>query len=79
MPVEEIAVGLLGALARLFAWFFIEIIFHVVSWGIGWFILKIVTFGKHPKPDANIEKVSAVGFAAFILFIIGLTFYVYYN
>lgn len=61
VPVEEIGIGIFAAIARFVAWFAIEIFFQAICWGIGWVVLKTITFGKYPNKDSNQEIVCVMG------------------
>lgn len=75
MPVEDIAVGLLGGIARLIAWFIMEIFFQTICWEIGWATLKALTIGSYPKPETKVEHVIVIGFIVLLIPIIGFTIY----
>lgn len=75
MPVEEIGVGILGAIARFIGWLIIEIFLQVICWGIGWVFLKAVSLGQYPSKDSNQEIVIAVGLIIFLIPVIVFAIY----
>ncbi len=75
MPVEEIGIGILGAIARFIGWLIIEIFLQVICWGIGCGFLKVVSFGKYPSKDSNEGNVIAVGLIILLSPIILFTIY----
>jgi len=60
VPIEELGIGLLGAIARF----------------IGWVVLKSVTFGKYPIRESSQEIVIAVGVFTLLIPVIAFTIYV---
>jgi hypothetical protein len=75
VPVEEIAAGVLGSVARLCLWFVVEVFLHGICRGIGWATLKAFTLGAYPKAEASIGSVIAVGIVVLLLFLFGLAIY----
>lgn len=75
MPVEEIGVGILGAIARFIGWLIIEIFLQVICWGIGWVFLKAVSLGQYPSKDSNQEIVIALGLIIFLTPVIVFAIY----
>lgn len=75
MPVEEIGVGVLGAIARFIGWLIIEIFLQIICWGIGWVFLKAVSLGQYPSKDSNQEIVIAVGLIIFLTPVIVFSIY----
>ena len=75
MPVEEIGVGVLGAIARFIGWLIIEIFLQVICWGIGWVFLKAVSLGQYPSKDSNQEIVIALGLIIFLTPVIVFAIY----
>ncbi|MBU3002469.1 hypothetical protein [Paraglaciecola arctica] len=75
VPVEEIGIGIFAAIARFVAWFAIEIFFQAICWGIGWVVLKTITFGKYPNKDSNHEIVCAVGLFLLVTSAVIVTIY----
>ena len=75
MPVEEIGVGILGAIARFIGWLIIEIFLQVICWGIGWVFLKAVSLGQYPSKGSNQEIVIAVGLIIFLIPVIVFAIY----
>jgi len=75
VPVEEIGVGILGAIARFIGWLIIEIFLQVICWGIGWGFLKAVSLGHYPFKDSNQEMVIAVGLIIFLIPVIVFAIY----
>lgn len=53
---------MLDALFELIARFLVEFIFFTVLYGIGWIMLKIVTFGRYPPrpPKKHNEELVAL-------------------
>lgn len=75
MPVEEVGVGILGAIARFIGWLIIEIFLQVICWGIGWVFLKAVSLGQYSSKGSNQEVVIAVGLIIFLIPVIVFAFY----
>ncbi|MEE8056284.1 MAG: hypothetical protein V3T17_00390 [Pseudomonadales bacterium] len=73
MPVEEIGIGILGAIARFVGWFIMDIIFDVICWGVGWAVLRLFTLGKYPQKDSNPVNVATVGAIVLLTPVIGFT------
>lgn len=55
-------VAVLEALAELVARFVVEFLFYTVFYGIGWVMLKTVTFGRYPppRPEKHNEELVAL-------------------
>ena len=68
--MDEIALRFIG-------WFFIDVIMHLVCFGIGFVILKVFTLGKYPTKETNEDTVMYIGLGVLILLIISLTVYAY--
>ena len=68
--MDEIALRFIG-------WFFIDVIMHIVCFGIGYVILKTLTLGKYPTKETKEDIVMYTGLGALILLIIALTIYAY--
>lgn len=75
MPVEEVGVGILGAIARFIGWLIIEILLQIICWGIGWVFIKAVSLGQYPSKGSNQEVVIAVGLIIFLIPVIVFAFY----
>jgi hypothetical protein len=75
MPVEEITIGLLGLLARAVGWIFVEIIFYVVCFSIGWAEMKILTLGKYPTDTTSKNTPCIIGVCNLLFLLIGFTIY----
>ncbi|MDH3348760.1 MAG: hypothetical protein OEM02_11775 [Desulfobulbaceae bacterium] len=74
MPVLEIAEGVLHFIGRIFVRIFFEFIFEIISYFIGWTVLKIFTFGKYPsaKDDSHLDRfVSVIGIMFILAAVIG--------
>ena len=76
MPVEEITSGILSIAARVIGWFFVEVLLHIVCGGIGWLVIKLITFGKYPTKYTKEEPIMLVGFLILLIPVAVLTFYV---
>lgn len=61
---------MLDALFELIAKFLIEFVFNTVLYGVGWVMLKVVTFGRYPPrpPQKHSEELVAL-FPVAILFV----------
>ena len=68
--MDEIALRFIG-------WFFIDVIMHIVCFGIGYIILKSLTLGKYPTKETKEDTVMYAGLGTLILLIIALTIYTY--
>jgi hypothetical protein len=68
--MDEIAI-------RILSWFFIDVLMHIICFGLGWAILKTLTFGKYPTKQTDENHVMITGFITIVLFIIGITVYAY--
>jgi hypothetical protein len=75
VPVEEIGIGILGAIARFIGWLFIEIFLQVICWCTGCGFLKVVSFGRYPSKDSNQGVVIAVGLIILLSPILVFTIY----
>lgn len=76
--MEEIIGGIFHIIGRFLIWFFLDIFFQVVCWGLGWGTLKIITLGQYPKKQTSEEAVAIAGFIALLLPIIFITFYFHF-
>ena len=68
--MDEIAI-------RLVTWFFIDLILNIICYGIGWAVLKALTFGQYPNKKTDENKVLLTGFITLVTVIIGITVYFY--
>ena len=82
MAFEVVLEAVLPAVGRIFIYVFLEIIFHIVLYLIGYGFLKIVTLGKHPKEfislrssDKSDYKVSLVGLVVCVMGILALFYF----
>jgi len=76
--MEEIIGGIIQFIGRFFIWFFLDIFFQVICWGIGWCTLKIITLGKYPKKQTSEKAVAILGFIVLLLKLIGIVIYFNY-
>lgn len=76
--MEEIAGSILHFIGRSIAWFFIDIFFHFVCWGIGWLTLKILTFGKYPTASTKEDTIALAGFVVLIITLVCITLYFHF-
>jgi len=73
--VEELAEGVGRGFLRVIKWIVINAFIEFFMYGYGYIILKIITFGKYPKPNQNDETLCTVtGFIALILTIAVIMF-----
>lgn len=77
--MEEVIGVTLRFIFHFIAYFVVEILFQIVFLGIGWFTLKIITFGKYPDKDTSENFLSYTGVAVSIIFITTLTICYYIN
>lgn len=75
--MDEIISIILGSIGRLVTWLVIDVLMHIVCYGIGWITSKVLTFGSYPKKETNDDTVMLIGFFVLMLLVIGLTVYVY--
>lgn len=68
--MDEIAI-------RFISWFFIDVLMHLVCFGIGWVALKTLTLGNYPTDKTDENTVILAGFITLVLLIIGVTVYAY--
>ena len=55
----------------------IEDFFDIICYNIGYWLIKLITFGKHPTvefADSNYWILDAAGFLVFIIMVIGLAY-----
>lgn len=62
---------------RAIAWLFMEIIIGYICYGLGKGILKTITFGHHPKPDANKRYIQLLGACILIAPLVIYTIYIF--
>lgn len=65
---------MLDALLEVVARFVVEIVFYTVLYAIGWFMLRVITFGRYPprRPEKHKEELVALFPIATIF--VGITF-----
>lgn len=76
MPLDEIGGAILGAIGRIIAWIFLQIIFEIVCFYIGRFFILAISLGQYEKiikseNDGTIE--SIVGLILLVSLIIYIT------
>ena len=76
--IDELIPGMLSIVGRVWAYFFIEIMFNIIGAIVGRIVIKAVTFGKYPDFDTKETTVSAVGIGAiFSVFVLFITYTLY--
>lgn len=65
---------MLEALFELVARFLIEFLFYTVLYGVGWVMLKAITFGNYPPPRPHKHNQELVALLPVATLFVGLTF-----
>jgi hypothetical protein len=69
----ELTVSAIGWIARALASLFAELVIHTFFYGLGWLVLKAVTFGRFPPPRSLVRDyhtsslVILVGVITFVI------------
>ena len=64
--MEEVVEGFGRVIFRVIKWFIIDAILEFVIYGYGYITLKIVTFGKYPRPNKDEGRTIATGIISII-------------
>jgi len=73
MPIDDLAGGLIQAIARFFGWVILDILLEIVFYWIGKISLRIISFGKYPprKEEKHCEGcVQALGLVVLIAVVV---------
>jgi len=66
--MEEVAEGIVRGILNLIKWIFIDVFIEILIHGYGYITLKILTFGKYPKPNQNNDTLCVVsGLISFVV------------
>ncbi len=83
MVFEVVIEAVLPAVGRILIYVFLDIIFHLVLYLVGYSFLKVVTLGKHPKEfisprssKKSDNKVSLVGLVVCVVSILAIFYFV---
>lgn len=75
--MEDLAEGVGRGILNLTKWIVIDVFIELFIHGYGYLTLKIITLGKHPKPDQNNDTLCVT--AGFISFVITIAIIMYIN
>ena len=65
---------MLEALFEIIARFLVEFLFYTVLYGVGWVMLKAITFGSYPPPRPHKHNQELVALFPVATLFVGLTF-----
>jgi len=64
--LDELIGFFVGGIGRFFFYVFVEIIFEVVFYYIGYLFVKIITFGKYPTIDDSVFSQGSVSKSSYV-------------
>ncbi len=64
--MEEVVEGFGRVIFRVIKWLIIDAILEFVIYGYGYITLKIVTFGKYPRPNKDEGRTITTGIISII-------------